>query len=267
MPRKEATHEATEPTQSMVKKDTASVALYGGFEQDAGDGFGNADKDSYAIPFLIVLQSNSPQCTEGEPQYRDDARPGMFFNTATEDLYDGKKGVEVVPVHFQRRFVEWVPRDMGGGYRGDHAPEDVDLSAMRRDDSGKFILENGNTLIDTRYHFCLIISGQTIQNAVIALSSTQIKKSRMWMTKMNSIKLDGQRGKFTPPSYSHVYRLTSTLESNDRGSWRGVEAKLERVLNDTEQAVYETAKEFKAMIVSGAARIEEPGADDEDTPF
>lgn len=231
------------------------------FEQDAGDGFGNADKDSFAIPFLSILQSNSPQLDDGKPEYLPAARPGMFFNSATKELFDGKDaGILLVPAHFQRKFVEWRSRDEGGGYVREYDPSQIDLDQLERDDSGRYLIgSDGHYLSDTRYHFCVLLTPDGASLVVLSLSSTQIKKSRAWLTTMNALKLTGKDGKkFTPPTYSHVYRATTVSEQNEKGSWKGAKFELVRPLSADEIGVYQMAKEFKRQVTAGVARVEEP---------
>jgi hypothetical protein len=57
--------------------------------------------------------------------------------------------------------------------------------------------------------------------ALITMKSTQLKKSRKWNSMMMSTKLMGKNGPYTPPMYSHLYRLTTQAESNDKGKWYG----------------------------------------------
>ena len=34
----------------------------------------------------------------------------MIVNSVTNELYDGTKGIDVIPVHYQRQYVEWQDR-------------------------------------------------------------------------------------------------------------------------------------------------------------
>ena len=71
---------------SIVSTDpSAALTIAAGqdYSQYAGQGFEDHTRDDYAVPFLGVLQSNSPQI-ETLPS----ARPGMLFNTVTNELYD-----------------------------------------------------------------------------------------------------------------------------------------------------------------------------------
>jgi hypothetical protein len=232
------------------------------FERDAGSGMEGADKDSFAIPFLIVLQTNSPQCDSSSAKYIKGAAPGMFCNTATGQLFKGDKGISVIPAQFVRKFVEWGARDSGGGYKGDVAPENVDLASLERDDSGKLMLESGNYLVDTRYHFCILLDGEAPQPVILSFSSTQIKKSRQWMTMMANLRMEGSDGKkFTPPTFSHAYRIKTVSESNTKGAWKGVQIELDHTLGPSEGGLYELARHFRDQINAGKATADMPDAD------
>lgn len=238
-------------------------------EEDAGAGFENADRDSYAIPFLVVLQTNSPQCDDDSDAHIKGARPGMFMNTATMETFDGKKGVELVPAHFARRFVEWAPRDSGGGFRGEHRAEDVNTNELERDDAGRFVNDDGNYLMDTRYHYCVMITDDGPISLLFALSSTQIKKSKGWMSRMSNLKLTNKAGKkFTPAMFSHAYLVTTVSESNEKGSWKGVNIESGRQLSSKEVDYYVAAREFKNHVQDGIVKVDQPtsaaSADEDD---
>jgi hypothetical protein len=42
-------------------------------------------------------------------------KPGMIFNTVTKELFDGEKGIDVIPCHYKLEYVEWQERGEGGG--------------------------------------------------------------------------------------------------------------------------------------------------------
>ena len=64
-------------------------------------GFENVDAKSLALPFLKVLGQLSPQVTQGDSQFIAEAKAGMIFNTVTDELYDGAKGIRVVPCYYK----------------------------------------------------------------------------------------------------------------------------------------------------------------------
>jgi hypothetical protein len=94
-------------------------------------------------------------------------------------------------------------------------------------------------------------------HALITMKSTQLKKSRKWNSMMMSVKLDGKNGKFTPPMYSQMYRLTVVTESNDRGKWHGWE--IERVGTIEDQGLYAAAKSFAQSIDAGQVKVKIEG--------
>jgi hypothetical protein len=238
------------------------------FGADAGGGMEGTDKDSFAIPFLRVLQKISPQVDEGDAAYIEGAKGGMFLNTVTGQLFDGKEGVVFLPCAFQRRFLRWAPRGSDQGYKGEYLPEDV--AAMRESgevrelegrlyfptDDGEVSEKRSDRLIDTRSHFGMTEDGVQF---VMPLASTQIKKSKQLMSMLSAKKING----VTPPTWMNKIRATSVLESNDQGSWYGV--KFEPVGELTDPALYAAARDFHGLISSGAAKAkfeEDAEADD-----
>lgn len=231
------------------------------FEEDSGQGFEQTGKEDYAIPFLQVLQKMSPQVDPEEAGFVEGARPGQLINTVSEELWDGKVGVQVIPVHYQRSVIEWVPRNKGGGLVAEH---DLDtglllLDECMQDENGRDIHPGtGNEFLDTRTHYVLILGEDgNYEPAVISMTRTKNRGSKRWMSLMSGIKLrrkDG--GLFTPPMYSHVYRCFAEARSNDHGTFYVFSFKKERMLGteegDTE--LYQAAKGFRETIVGGEVK-------------
>jgi hypothetical protein len=241
--------------------------------KDSGLGFETADRDAYMIPFLVILQTNSPQCAEGDSSYIKGAKTGSFYNTATKEIFDGKEGVFVLPCAYQQKFVEWVPRDQGGGFRGEHDKAEVLKKAYPRDDSGRWSLPNGNYLADVHYHFCIQITKTGPRMIVLGLTSTQLKPSREWMTAMTNWKVKDAKGNDKPaPMMAILSKLTTVDKANEKGRWKLLKTEVERLIdrNDpTEVRYYLMGKEFHDQVVAGKARAEEPIGEDfqTDAPF
>lgn len=236
------------------KEKTKAVAEPINMEADAGKGLEGADKDSYAVPFLQVLQGLSPQIDTV-----DGAKPGLFINTITNEMFES---VLVVPCAYKRAFIRWASRDDGGGFKGAYTPLEVesgDIEGMERDDFGQFVVGT-DVLKDTRNHYVLVKSGSGMwQPAVLSLYSTQVKKSKRWMALIQGIELpakkEGAPG-FNPPSFSHVYKLITVKEKNDKGSWHGIE--IELAYKVTEVHLYHKAKEFCEQVNAGIVQTAEP---------
>ena len=245
--------------------------------QDAGAGMEGADRESYAIPFLRILQTTSPQCVQG-PQKRDGAEPGMFLNSVTEELFSGEQGLVFIPCAFQRRWIRWAPRGADSGFRGELLTEEV--AAMRADgrvvdidghlyvadENGKASEKKSDRLSDTRSHFGLLLAedGSTAQ-ILLSLSSTQIKKSKQLMSILSMPKVKVSGGKMvTPPTWMNKVRLTTALESNDQGSWYGFRIEYLGFIDDPD--LYAAGAAFHEAIARGTVQVahgESSGAPDE----
>jgi hypothetical protein len=251
-------------TDVAVKKENA-VALTSMFEEEAVSGFENMNQDDFALPFLRLLTNNSPEIGEV-----DGAMPGMIYNTVTGELYDGKKGIEVIPVAYVRQYIEWAPRGSGSGAPVAMYPatSDVLSRTSREPGDSKDYLENGNYIENTANHYVMVINSEgTPEPALISMKSTQLKKSRKWNSMMQSVKVAGKNGLFTPPMYSQMYRLTTVPESNDKGKWVGWE--VERIGPVEDAGIYQAAKAFATSVNAGEVKVkhQDEAAESSTTPF
>ena len=84
---------------------------------------------------------------------------------------------------------------------------------------------------------------------------------------MAGIKLQGSKGLFTPPMFSHVYNLKTVQQSNDKGTWFGWSvSKVGPVQNKN---LYEQAKAFASSVKSGdvQAKHAQEEKSTEEAPF
>jgi hypothetical protein len=197
------------------------VALYAGYETDRGAGFENQTTEDISVPFIEVLQAQSPEVMADE----SGLKAGMITNRTTGEFYDGKAGFAFVPATTVHVVVEWVPRDKGGGIVATYQLDDPLIVKVRAEQPlGKYTHPtNGNDLIETFYVYGLFINPETgeVHPAVIAFSSTRIKPYKDWMFRARSIVIllpDGR--KLTKlPLFSHRYRLTTMSTENAKGKW------------------------------------------------
>lgn len=241
-----------------------SVGFALDFAADAGLGLENADKDSFAIPFLAILQSNSPQCLPVEEGGIEGARMGMLINSVTKELM---KEARVVPVYFQRRYLAWALRTAGGGFKGEHSVADIESgrqpSALKEVNLGNgpvqlLMTPEGYMLKDTRIHYVLIVRDDgSWMPAMMSLSSTQIKRSKAWLSRIQNIIMKDVNGKsFNPPSFSHIYKLHCVREENDKGSWYSLDIDVDGPVADAE--LYAAARSFHSQVASGKVESAAP---------
>ena len=221
------------------KENLPSASL---FEADAQMGFENMKSDTnLAPPILKILQNGSAEAQKRNDKYVEGAEPGMFLNTVTKQLYDGDKGIHVIPCHYKLEYQEWAPYGTGSGRPEMIYPDTSDILEKTKNENGKDFLPNGNYILTVGQHFVIIL-GKENETALIPMSSTQGKVSRNWNSMMKSITLDGKNGPYTPPSFSHIYKLTSVLNTGKGIQWYGYKVEKVGMLEDAK--LYERAKKF-----------------------
>ena len=265
-----ATEVAIVPAAALAVVDTSM------FAQDAGQGMEGAGQEAFAIPFLSVLQKGSPTVDEAMPTHVEGHKAGMFYENVTNTVMDGKKGVTIVPCAYRREFLRWGPKDSGGGFKGSFAPEAVaDMRAKGQiveldgqlyapAEDGSVSDKKSDKFRDTRAHYVLIVDNETgaWKEALLSLTSTQIKKSKMLMSALASVKLRNAAGAlFTPPTFSNFVKVSTLGESNDKGSWFGVKFELAGSVDRPE--LYAAAKAFHANVAKGAVDVKYEAASDE----
>ena len=250
----------------VANKEEAGALATNMFEADADKGSQNMMQDDLALPFLKVLGQLSPEINKRDGKYVEGAEPGMILNTVTNEIFDGAKGIDVLPVFYERKYVEWQDRgDSKGAPVAIHNAESDIVSTTTRDKSYKDRLPNGNYLENTANHFVVVL-GKSPQSALISMKSTQLKISRKWNSMMMGIKLQGKNGMFTPPTYSHIYNLKTVQMSNDKGTWFGWEVSKVGPIED--QGVYQIAKSFAEKVGKGNVEVKH-GSDESktDSPY
>jgi len=230
------------------KKNEISTNL---FEADAGQGL-NMTQEDLALPFLKVLGQLSPECNKRDAKHVEGAEPGMIINTVTGEVYDGVKGIDVVPVHYKRQHIEWQDRGESQGAPVKIYDAGDDLPSTTRDKFNKDRLANGNYLENTASHFVVIL-GDSPTTALLSMKATQLKVSRKWNSMMMGLKMQGKNGMFTPPTYSHIYKLKTVQQSNDKGTWFGWD--VSRVGPISDPGIYKIAKDFGANVSKGGVKV------------
>ncbi|HCV03299.1 MAG TPA: hypothetical protein DG048_11680 [Pseudoalteromonas sp.] len=238
------------------------------FEADAGVGLDMAQED-LALPFIKVLSRQDPTLDN-----LDDAKAGDIYNTVTGEVYSGKTGIVVIPCAYQRRFIEWSPRGIGSGAPVNIFTPEQALPQVERspEDNKDYVVGgNGSYLEETAQHFVLVLGEDGMPTtALIAMKSTQLKKSRKWNSMVLGRKLIGTNGNvYTPARFSHQYLLKTVSEENSKGSWHGWEISLDKRVDD--HGLYQQAKAFAVSIGAGDVEVkhqDESGTSQEnEAPF
>lgn len=231
-------------------------ALAADYGADAGVGMENIGKGELKIPFLVVLQSNSPAV---EQQTIPGAKPGMILNTATQELYDGETGIGFVACFRDHNYVKRIPIEAGGGFKGTVDPRHPDIAPLRKKfgDFAKLLHPDGTELIETYYlGGWFVAPGGFPERSLIGFKSTQIKKYQFIVGRLINFKypVAGQPGKhMTPAIFAHRWVLGTQREQNKKGKFWGWSVRLaadgppQNSLMKPTDELYQMGKEFNTI--------------------
>lgn len=217
MPKSEKSNEMT------VAEAPGTLEVSGSLASQLADlqttGFENVKTEDLGLTILNILQDNSPQVKKSDEKYIKGAEAGQFHNSLTNAVYER---LVVVPVGFQKVYIEWIPRTSGGGFVGRTNAGDPIISKAQKV-GGKFVLPNGHELQETAEHVVMVFpdEGQPFV-ALLPLKATQLRHTRRWLTEMQSrtMIIDGKPAR--APMFLQKYRLETGPERNDKGSWYGL---------------------------------------------
>jgi hypothetical protein len=201
----------------LVEKDETPqlpAELMESFAGEAGAGFEDTDANDYRIPYVSIAQALTPALDKDDAQYIDGLEKGMIFDNVEGRVYEQ---ISFIPCKFDHAFIEWIPKNKGGGFVGRHELDSGILAQTTRSDDNRDMLPNGNEIIDTRYLYVLILGEDGSFPAVISFARTGTKPIKTLMSVANNLRLQGKKGPFQPPLYSHVYTLGTVQDQNADG--------------------------------------------------
>ena len=221
--------------------------------ETAGEG-SSYSSEEMQIPFVRLLQPMSPQLNKKKPEFIAGAEQGDAFNTVTGQFWPGEEGIKVIPCYQNTEYLEFVPRDLGGGYKGTVPLGDPLINQTKREGS-KEILPNGNELVKSDQHYCLVLDdGGSYQPAIIDMKSASLKVSRQWKSKISMQKVQHPKtGQVVKPAvFATIWRLRSVEETNDQGSWNNWATDHVSLVEDRDLLM--AAKQFRDSIVAGEVK-------------
>ena len=244
--------------------------------EDAGVGQESMDREDYMIPRLQILQSLSPQVNKRDGAHIEGAEAGFILNTVTREAYDGEKGIVVIPINYRRAYIEWKPRGAGGGLIRDHGNDSSILQDCTRDEETfRDLTKDGNEIVTTAEYYCYVVDVHTgvFTQALIAMSSSQLKKARRWNSMIAQLQIENPKGGlFNPACFWNAYKLTTIPEENDKGSWFGWQ--IDQMFDSSSggiiknihngQDIYLAARAFRDQIKQGGVNV---SPDRENTDF
>lgn len=260
-------------TQAIVKAIPTAVIPW---ESTDSTGFENVRAEDLGLPFLSIVQKGSAEFDETHVRHADKAiegvKPGDIIDILSREIVFSKTvnpdGLRVVPVFWDKYYMEWRPRTAsGGGIVAAHKDPTL-VSTCKRNEKNQDVLPNGNLLVTTAYFHLVLLEPEAdvvSRRIMLGFSSTQLKKSRQWLNIAQSLRVRTANGVITPPLYSHIYRLGTQAESNDKGSWFGWTIKIEGPITtgDLAEEVLEAHRVARTSTADTAVRAAATAGEDD----
>ena len=236
----------------------------------AGAGAEDISADDMLLPFVRILQSNSPQINKHDPKYIEKAEAGMFFNVSTNQLYSGEDGFTAHLCYKTRSYAEFIPRDDGGGFVGQRPVDDpvvVDLRAQQGK-FGKLTTDKGTELTETYYAYAVLPpagNGADPELVVFPFASTGITPFKQFLMQLNPLLRKGV------PIYAPRVRLRSRSRTNKEGTFfvpllTFDGARPDEFLLPPGDPLLATCDELRKSVVTGAVKVDyAKSADDAET--
>ena len=181
----------------------------------------STDRKDILIPRINILQALSPQVEKKGVDYVPGAEPGMgFMKGAPNPLIDMDKGILFQPVEQSTVYLEWVPRDSGGGLAAVYST----MPAFARKEAPNSMRminpENGNFIAETVQVGGYIIdeSGKLPPRpAYIPFTSASLKVAASW--NMRRLEKYHPKTKLRLDAWWVYYRIKTKMTENNKGKW------------------------------------------------
>lgn len=182
------------------------------------------EQNEQVIPRLKILQPLNPEVQEGENQYIQGAKPGMFYNTASGKLTSGAQGLIMVVIGHQRQVIEWVPREQGGGlvkiWGADEGWKALCDKSQR--DAFNPVTKEGHTIDKQRSFLIFDVNPETgeVDPSFFNFRSTANRVANLLATMLTQTRVRlGNGNIITPPFYYYTYKVTLDKLTNIKGTW------------------------------------------------
>jgi hypothetical protein len=168
------------------------------------------------VPYLRLVQAGTPYGKRSHPEYVEGCVEGDIIDTL---MKKPMKSATVIPCKYEDHWTEWEAKtdDSPGrlvkqwftdSSKYDACPSNMGPGMPR-------ITAEGNVINQTPTYYCLLVDeGGAGRPVVLALQSTQAKKSRHWNGLIDSLTYNGPSGPFTAPIYARSYILTTVPEKS-----------------------------------------------------
>jgi hypothetical protein len=238
---------------ALAKKKKGGGLAKGGISENRPDFVPETDnepmsREELLIPRIDVAQALSPQLDEDSEAYMPDLKQGDLFNTATGAIYG--KTVRFVSVHYQKEYLLFRDRQLGGGFKGSFSSE-VEAQEAIDEDGLEVVLSLSNLI------FIVDEDGEKQDLVFLSATKTKLKAARKMNTYIQMVRA---------PRYATVFELSSIKDESPKGSFYNFSIRPLGWLSDRD--TFEEAREVAEAMTDKRFRGDHesgnPGSDPKD---
>lgn len=275
--KKEDTTKATAMTAPEANTALAEVD----FGDDAGSGYENVSNADLIIPLIVIVQSNAKLAKDKV------CEAGLLWNTSTQQ---GASQLEIIPAVTDHCYLEWVPRDDGGGFRGRHAlSSEIVKTALAKStqkigkhpvyvkDGTGALVKKGTELVEAFEIWCIIGdgNGKPIGYALISCTSTKIRPYRNLVTRLRGFQVPRPGGgKQDVPLFANRTLVRVVEEKNKKGEFfnysfdaftkgTGDVSDLQASMLSPKHPMYIAGKELRNLVAEGKVAADYASTEDD----
>lgn len=257
----------TKTKEVAVKEEAGLPAEQLNYGDDSGKGYEGQTASDLSLPWWNVLQDLSPQVKEKGSGFK----VGQLYNTVTHEALDGEEGLLIVPVEKRTVYVEWIPRDNGGGFVATHE-ENSPVVLKAKAESTKFGKYNvkDNDLVETIELYFLVLDQDdpevSLGFGVTAFTSMKIKPCKDWNTSLQLVNYRKYGIPSQPPIFAN--RLWLKTKQTKHKNYIFENIVFEPMFKDDDKPgivlsllgfgtpLYEKAKDLREMIKNGLRKAD-----------
>jgi len=178
-------------------------------------GYEDMTNETMAIPWLKVIQKQTPELDKNKPEYIKGTEEGDMINSITKTNFGSV--LQVVLLNFTRMYTEWKPDR--GDFVTNHTVEHAESIAFDKT-FGKWKTEDGNDLQECYMYFLLGVGHEDEGAMAFGMTSSKIKEA-MKLNRVSKLKryTSGNHAGERILRQHQVYTLKTEYTTNEKGSW------------------------------------------------
>ena len=199
-------------------------------------GMETVTNEDLLVPRISILQLVSPQLRKTDAKYIEGAQAGEICNTAMSYTYG--KEIEFLPMVFRKLWLVWPAERGGNNFPKVFDDPKITIQANWKVINGanQLALEDGSIVQETSNISGYVMNGDVPEDGgFISFHSTAIRACRQILMMSKKIKIyNAKAQRIEAPLWYSTYKMSSSLESNDKGEWYGWSVKPGRHLVELE---------------------------------